>query len=229
MSTEWKTTRLTIGEINTLITGVSVVVSYCMSLMLGSVSLELRRLMIIRGKRDAIIQDEGYKSMWNVFSASRTKRWTFLASLPVLLNRAASTLIEFTTSGVSASTGYVQGAEVQVLGLVGEGVHDEPTFPTIDNLVTAADGGVSLETAYLALLSSELASLGFSSSFSDVEVGYEKYINTNDVDDEEITRFLNRISSPACGNKTESCTSETGTLAAPGSATMTSPVFRAWR
>lgn len=196
MSTEWKTTRLTIGEINALITAASVVVSYCMSLMLGSVSLELRRLMIIRGKRDAIIQDEGYKSMWNVFSASRIKRWTFLASLPVLLNRAASTLIEFTTSGVSASTGYVQGAEVQVLGLVGEGVDDEPTFPTIDNLVTAADGGVSLETAYLALLSSELASLGFSSSFSDVEVGYEKYLNTNDVDDEEITEEMNVFYSP---------------------------------
>lgn len=190
MSTEWKTTRLSVGEINALITTVSVVVSYCMSLMLGSVSLEIRRLMTIRGKRDAIIQDEGYRSMWNVFASSRIKLWTFLAALPVLLNRAASTLIEFTTSGVSASTGYVQGAEVQVLGLVGGGVHEEPTFPTIDGLVAAAEGGVSLETAYLTLLSSELASLGFSSSFSDVEVGYEKYTNTNDVGYEEITEEI---------------------------------------
>lgn len=186
-STEWKTTRLNVGETNALVTAISVVVSYCMSLMLASVSVEIRRLMIIRGNRDAIIQDEGYKAMWSVFASSRVKWLTFVATLPVLLNRAASALMEFTTSGVSASTGYIPGEEVQVLGLVGDGVHNEPTFPTIDGLIAAAESGVSLDTAYLTLLSSELASVGFNSSFSDVEVGYETRTNENGVDDEEVT------------------------------------------
>eukprot|EP00752_Nemacystus_decipiens_P007840 g7005.t1 len=128
MSTEWTIARLSVGEINAVITAISVVVSYCMSLMLGSVALEIRRLMIIRGKRDAIIQDEKYKSMWRLFS-SRVKRLTIFAALPVLLNRAASTLIEFTTSGVSASVAYVRGAEVRVLGLVeAEEITDEMSF-----------------------------------------------------------------------------------------------------
>lgn len=187
MSTEWTTARLSVGEINAVITAISVVVTYCMSLMLGSVSLEIRRLMIIRGERDAIIQDERLKSMWSVFASSRAKRLTFFATLPVLLNRAVSTLIEFTTSGVTASTGHVQGAEVHVLGLVGDGALDDPTFPTIEGIVAAAESGTSIDTAHLALLSSELASVGFSSNFADVEVGYEAYENTNEVDAEEVT------------------------------------------
>ncbi|CAM9455239.1 unnamed protein product, partial [Hapterophycus canaliculatus] len=120
--TVWTTTRLSVGEANTLITVVSMVVSYCMSLMLASISLEIRRLMVIRGKRDAIIQDEEYSGMWKVWKASKARRWTTLAILPILLSGAASFIIEFTTSGVSASIGHTEGAEVQVLGLVGKEV-----------------------------------------------------------------------------------------------------------
>lgn len=171
-----------------LITAVSVVVRYCMSLMLASVSLEIRRLMIIRGERDAIIQDERYKSIWSVCTTSKAKCWTVLAALPVLLSGAASTIIEFTTSGVSASIGHTPGAEVQVLGLVGDGVHDDPpTFPTISSLIEAAgsDSGTPLNTAYLALLSSDLASVGFGSSFADVELKHRLYNSNSDDDGEE--------------------------------------------
>ncbi|CBJ33685.1 expressed unknown protein [Ectocarpus siliculosus] len=121
----WTTTSLSVGEANALITAVSMVVCYSMSLMLASVSLEIRRFMIVRGKQDAIIQDEDFKSMWDVFKSSKTRRWTTLAVLPVLLGGAASMVIDFTTSGVSASIGHTEGAEVPVLGLVGSDVRHE--------------------------------------------------------------------------------------------------------
>ena len=169
----WATTRISVSAANTLITVVSKVVCLCMSLMLASVSLEIRRLMIIRGRRDAIVQDQEYKSIWKVWRSSKARRWTALAALPVLLSGAASTIIDFTTSGVSASIGHTEGAEVQVLGLVGNEVSEVPSFPTISSLVEAAEAGISIDTAYLALLSSDLASVGFGSSFSDVEVKHE--------------------------------------------------------
>ncbi|CAM9711590.1 unnamed protein product [Sphacelaria rigidula] len=173
----WTTTRLSVGEVNALISAVSVVVSFCMSFMLASVSLEIRRLMIIWGERDAIIQDEGFMSIWNLCKSSKASRWTALAVLPVLLSGAASTIIDFTTSGVSASIGHTKGAEVHVLGLVGNEVDDSPSFPTINSLAEAAASGISIDTAYLALLSSDLASVGFDSSFSGVEVKYVRMVH----------------------------------------------------
>lgn len=173
----WTTTRLSVSEVNALISAVSMVVSFCMSLMLASVSLELRRLMIIWGERDAIVQDEGYTSIWKLCKSSKASRWTALAVLPVLVSIAASTIIDFTTSGVSASIGHTEGAEVHVMGLVGNEVTDSPSFPTINSLAEAASSGISIDTAYLALLSSDLASVGFASSFSGVEVKYVRSLH----------------------------------------------------
>ena len=51
----WSTSRLSVSEVNTLITIASMIVGYCMSLMLAAVSLEMRRLMIVRGKGLSLI------------------------------------------------------------------------------------------------------------------------------------------------------------------------------
>ncbi|CAN0384687.1 unnamed protein product [Ectocarpus sp. 12 AP-2014] len=118
----WTTTSLSVGEANALITVVSKVVCYCMSLMFASVCLEIRRLMVILGKGDAIIQDEGYSSMWSLYRASNARRWTALAVLPVLMSGAVSLLVDFTTAGVTASIGHTEGDEVHVMGLVGDEV-----------------------------------------------------------------------------------------------------------
>lgn len=168
----WTTTRLTVSEVNTLITAVSKVVGYCMSFLLAAVALEVRRLMTIHGEKDAIIQDERLMSIWKRMRKSKTRRWTALAALPVLLNSAADPLIGFTTSGVSASFTYAKGEEVKVLGLVGDGIHeDSPTaFPTVSGVALDAESDNFDETAYLTLLSSDLVSVGFSSIYSDVEV-----------------------------------------------------------
>ncbi|CAN0115869.1 unnamed protein product, partial [Laminaria digitata] len=115
----WSTSRLLVSEVNTLVTVTSMVVSYCMSLMLAAVSLEIRRLMIVRGKGDAILQDAEYGSMWRAWKQSKSRSWTCLAVLPILLGYAASTVIEFTTSGISASVAFAEGDEVTVLGLRG--------------------------------------------------------------------------------------------------------------
>lgn len=199
----WTTTSLSVGEANALITAVSMVVCYSMSLMLASVSLEIRRFMIVRGKQDAIIQDEDFKSMWDVFKSSKTRRWTTLAVLPVLLGGAASMVIDFTTSGVSASIGHTEGAEVPVLGLVGSDVSDIPSFPTIISLAEAAETGTSMETAYLTLLSSDLASIGFGSNFSDVEVRHQYKVNLVGTGSEQgVYVFGNKYDTPQTVNIT---------------------------
>ncbi|CAM9311723.1 unnamed protein product, partial [Laminaria digitata] len=115
----WSTSRLSVSEVNTLVTVASMVVSYCMSLMLAAVSLEIRRLMIVRGKGDAILQDAGHGSMWTAWKQSKSRSWTCLAVLPILLGYAASTVIEFTTSGISASIALAEGDKISVLGLLG--------------------------------------------------------------------------------------------------------------
>ena len=169
----WNTTRLSVSEVNTLVTVVSEIVSYCMTLLLAAVSLEIRRLMVIRGEKDAILQDDGFRAMGRALERSRARNLTFLAILPVLLGCAASTLIGFSTSGVSASVGHVAGDEVEVLGLVGSGIVEHQTsFPSIAKITTDAfsEDGTTSSTGYLTLLSPELASVGFESSFSGYEV-----------------------------------------------------------
>eukprot|EP00903_Cladosiphon_okamuranus_P013863 g12898.t1 len=169
----WTTTSFSVGEINALITVISMVVCYCMSLMFASVSLETRRLMVVLGKGDAIVQDEGYRSMWNLYRSSNTRGWTALAVLPIILTGVVGFLVDFTTAGVSASIGHTEGDEVHVMGLVGSEVSDTPSFPSISSLVDDAEREPSIDTAYLALLSSDLASIGFGSNFSGVEVTHQ--------------------------------------------------------
>ncbi|CAN0235202.1 unnamed protein product, partial [Ectocarpus sp. 12 AP-2014] len=190
----WTTTSLSVGEANALITVVSMVVCYCMSLVFASVSLEIRRLMVILGKGDAIIQDEGYSSMWSLYRASNARRWTALAVLPVLMSGAVSLLMDFTTTGVTASIGHTEGDEVHVMGLVGDEVNDIPSFPTISSLADDAESGPSIETAYLVLLSSDLASIGFGSNFSGVEVTYEYKIGRDD--EEGVYVYGNKYGAP---------------------------------
>ena len=168
----WTTTSLSVSEVNTLVTVVSTIVSYCMALMLAAVSLEIRRLMVIRGEKDAIIQDDGFRTMWKAFGTSKTRGLTFWAMFPVLLGWVASTVINFATSGVSASVEHVEGDEVWVLGLAGRGfVEHDISFPSIADITAdvLSEEGV-FSTGYLTLLSPELASVGFNSSFSGYEV-----------------------------------------------------------
>lgn len=169
----WTTTRLSVSEVNTVVTVVSEIVSYCMTLTLAAVSLEIRRLMIVRGEKDAILHDDGYMSMWTALGKSKARNWTFLAILPVLLRCAASTVIDFTTSGVSASVGHAPGDKVEVLGLVGSGLGEhETSFPSIAKITADAfsEEETTNSTGYLTLLSPELASVGFNSSFAGYEV-----------------------------------------------------------
>ena len=54
-------------------------------LLLAADLLELRRLMIVRGERDAIFQDRGFRgfgAMGRVRGQSKSRSWTFLAILP---------------------------------------------------------------------------------------------------------------------------------------------------
>lgn len=177
----WSTTRLSVSEVNTLVTIVSMVVSYCMSLMLAAVSLEIRRLMVVRGKRDAILQDARYASIWAAWKKSKSRSWTSLAALPMLLSFAASTVIEFTTSGISASVGFAKGEGINVVGLAGNGIVDyQPSFPYLDNLVEDAENGTGFESGYISLLSPELGLLGFNSNFSGYEVIPLYYKNSYD-------------------------------------------------
>ena len=168
----WTTTRFSVSEVNTVVTVVSEIVSYCMTFLLAAVSLEIRRLMIVRGERDAILQDEGFRAMGRALGKSTSKSLTFLAILPVLLGCAASTIIDFTTSGVSASVGHVAGDEVKVLGLAGSGIVEHlVSFPSIANVTTdASTEETTSSTGYLALLSPDLASVGFKSNISGYEV-----------------------------------------------------------
>lgn len=167
----WSTSRLSVSEVNTLVTIASMIVSYCMSSVLAAVALEIRRLVISRGKGDAILQDTGYRSMWTTWKQSKSRSWTFLAVLPVLLGYAAGTVIGFTTSGISTSIGFVKGGEIAVVGLAGSGIANyQPSFPSIEQLVEDAKHGSELENGYITLLSPELGLLGFSSNFSGFEV-----------------------------------------------------------
>ena len=169
----WTTTRVSVSEVNTLVTVVSEIVGYCMTLLLAAVSLEVRCLMIVRGEKDAILQDDGYRAMGRALGMSKARRLTLLAMIPVLLGFAANTVIGFTTSGVSASVAYVAGDEVEVLGLVGSGIVEHQTsFPSIAKITTVAfsEDGTTSSTGYLTLLCPELASVGFESSFSGHEV-----------------------------------------------------------
>ena len=175
----WSTSRLSVSEVNTLITIASMIVGYCMSLMLAAVSLEMRRLMIVRGKGDAILQDAGYGAMWTAWKQSASRSRTFLVVLPVLMGYAASTVIEFTTSGISASIGFAEGGEITVVGLAGNGIADYlPSFPSIEQLVEDVENRTEFESGYISLLSPELELLGFSSNFLGFEVVptyYENY------------------------------------------------------
>ena len=167
----WSTSRLSVSEVNTLVTIASMIVSYCMSVMLAAVALEIRRFVIVKGKGGAILQDAGCRSMWTTWKQSRTRSWTFLAVFPVLLGYAAGTVIGFTTSGISASIGFAEGGEIAVVGLAGSGIADyQPSFPSIEQLVEDAKYGTELESGYITLLSPELGLLGFSSNFSGLEV-----------------------------------------------------------
>lgn len=171
MMTVWSTSRVSVSEVNTLVTITSMIVSYSMSLMLAAVSLAIRRLMIVRGKGDAILQNAGYGSMWTAWKQSKSRSSTFLTALPVLLGYATCTVIGFTTSGISASIGFAKGVEVNVVGLAGSGVTSyQPSFPSIEQLVEDAKHGTEFESGYLALLSPELGLLGFTSNFSGFEV-----------------------------------------------------------
>lgn len=157
-----------------MITIVSSIVVYIMSFFLGAVSLEIRRLMILRGEKRFIVQDNSADSLWKAAKASRRGSWglTALVILPALLGHSASNLISFATSGVVASTTYVEGDEINVLGLVGDGIADyQASFPAIDTITASIEAnGSSAENMPLSLLSPELSLLGFSSSVWDFEI-----------------------------------------------------------
>ena len=167
----WSTTRLTAREVNTLVTIVSLVVSFCVSFMLDAVALEIRRLVIVRGGKDAILQDAGCRSVWTALKKSKARSWTVLAILPVLLNYAAHGLTEFTTSRISASVVYSDGGKVSVLGLVGSEIAQyQPVFPSINKIIDDSKTVSGIDSGYLALLSPELATVGFSSDVSGCQV-----------------------------------------------------------
>lgn len=179
----WSTTRLSISEVNTLVTIVSLVVRFCMSVMLAAVALEIRRLMIVRGEKDAIIQDADYRSVWTALKTSKARSWTVLAVLPVLLGYTARTLTEFTTSGISASIVHSEGEEVSVLGLVGQGINDYlPVFPSIASIIDDSENVAvaGVKGGHLALLSPEISTVGLSSNASGYKVQPQYYVGSND-------------------------------------------------
>ena len=175
----WSTTRLTAREVNTLVTIVSLVVSFCVSFMLDAVALEIRRLVIVRGGKDAILQDAGCRSVWTALKKSKARSWTVLAILPVLLNYAAHGFTEFTTSGISASVVYTEGDKVSVLGLVGSEIAEyQPVFPSINKIIDDSKKS-GIDSGYLALLSPELTTVGFSSDVAGYQVVPQNYTGSN--------------------------------------------------
>lgn len=179
----WSTTRLSISEVNTLVTIVSLIVRFCMSLMLAAVALEIRRLMVVRGEKDAIIQDADFRSVWKALKTSKDRRWTVLAVLPVLLGYTARTLTEFTTSGISASIVHSEGEGVSVLGLVGQGINDYlPVFPSIASIIDDSENVAvaGVEGGHLALLSPEISTVGLSSNASGYKVQPQYYEGSNE-------------------------------------------------
>ncbi len=122
--------------------------------------------MIMRGEKDAIIQEFGYSSIRKLFKSSK-KTSTLWAMLPLMIGYVCSHIIDFATSGISTDIVHVASDDVvSVIGLVGEGIDwFKPSFPSISRLASTAHTEPSV-----SLLSPEIGLLGLKSNLSGVQV-----------------------------------------------------------
>ena len=145
-----------------------------MAFIVGKIILEIRRIMVSTGTGDAIIQDAGYLSeitdipkLIRICKRSKTRKMTIMACFPIIMGILTSLLLEFTTSGISSTTVYVESGQISLLGLVGEDVSDLEFDVTLEQMLI--DAGEDDIPIYMYMLSPGIGSVGI---YEDPETGF---------------------------------------------------------